>query len=88
MAKALSKNVEVTDLIHGPFCIVVTDPGRPDDKDYPMVVAPEGGFKTTEEALQYIDRFAKRKEPYLGMHFRIEQLCTPDSFIRYCSWED
>lgn len=88
MANNLSKNVSITDYIHGPFCIVVNDLARPDDNDYPLVVSPEGGYKSKEEALQYIERFAHRKEPYLGLHFRIEQLGTPDSFTRFCSWED
>lgn len=79
----------VTDLIHGPFCLVVTDPRHADDAEYPMVVAPEGGFKTKDEARKYIeDHFAHRKEPYLGLFFKVQQISTGADFIRFCSWED
>jgi hypothetical protein len=79
---------QVTNLIHGPFCIVVTNPQSNDDADYPVVVAPEGGFKTKDEARGYIEKhFAHRKEPYLGLFFKVQQLSSGDDFIRFCSWE-
>jgi len=79
----------VTDLIHGPFCLVVTDTKHTDDGEYPMVVAPEGGFQTKEEALRYVEQhFAHRKEPYLGLAFKVRQMTSTPDFIRYCSWED
>lgn len=78
--------VKITDYITGPFVIVVT---VPDDDAFPMVISPPDGFKTREEALEYINiHFANRKEPYLGCHFSIAPLRTPSSFIIFCSWEE
>lgn len=71
----------------GPFVIVITDPKQEDDA-FPMVVSPSGGYPTKEAALAYIDFFAKRKEPYLGLHFSVISLDTEGSFARFCSWED
>jgi hypothetical protein len=79
--------VSVTLFEKGPFTIVVTQPGFEQDEAFPMVVAPPGGFDTKEAALAYVDAFAKRPEPYLGMHFNIVQLETPDAFGVFCSWE-
>ena len=85
----MNEHVRVTDYVHGPFAIVVTDPARPDDADYPMIVAPEGGFATKEAAIDYLDKLvAKRKVPYLGLHYVITQVTSPSGFMRYCSWED
>lgn len=82
-------NVSVTDYLHGPFEIVVTDPSNPLDKTYPMVVAPDGGYPTKEAALEYIEKhFAHRKTPYLDLHFSVAQRSSEQSFIAYCSWED
>ena len=72
----------------GPFVILVTDPKHPADIAYPKVVSPSGGYPTKEAALAYIELFAKRKESYLGLHFRVVSLDTEDSFGRFCSWED
>lgn len=80
--------IEVTDLVEGPFVIVVTDPQQPQDRDYPIVVAPSGGFPDKEAALRYIETYAGRKTPYLGLKFQVSPLRTQDSFNRFCSWED
>lgn len=72
----------------GPFVIVITDPSNPEDDAYPMVVSPSGGYPTKEAALAYIEFFAQRKEPYLGLHFRVVALDTEESFAGFCSWED
>ena len=80
--------IEVTDFIEGPFVIVVTDPQQPGDRDYPMVIAPPGGFQDKETAVRFIETFAARKTPYLGLKFQVSGLRTPDSFVRYCSWEE
>lgn len=53
-----------------------------------MVVSPPGGYTTKEEAVEFAQRFANREEPYLGLHFRVEQLAQPSAFIAFCSWED
>jgi len=84
----MSANVEVTNVFNGPFVIIVTDLEQPEDPDYPMVVAPPGGFPNKEEALRYIETYAKRKVPYLGLKFRVTPLCTLESFHVFCSWED
>jgi hypothetical protein len=83
-----NKNVSVTDLIHGPFAVVVTDPQHPDDDQYPMVVSPLGGYATKEKALELVESFANTKVPYLGLHFHVTQLSSPSSFVAFCSWED
>ena len=82
-----SSHVTICDFIHGPFVIVITDPNNPSDAMYPIVVSPSGGYKTKEEALGYIEVFAKREKPYLGLHFAIAQLQDEQSFGAYCSWE-
>jgi hypothetical protein len=84
----MNENVRVTDFVNGPFVIVVTDPTKPDDLSYPMVIAPDGGFADKEAAQGYIDDFARRKEPYLGLHVAIAQLSSLSSFIKFCSWEE
>jgi hypothetical protein len=80
------KHVVVKDDVHGPFVIVVRDLKNPDDRDYPMVVAPERGFLTKGDALTYLEKFKKGEDPYLGLHFTITQMTTPTSFNIYCSW--
>lgn len=72
----------------GPFVVIVTDPSDPEDKDYPFVVAPDGGFPTREAAEQWVDLYKGRKEPYVGLHFIVTVLRSQESFMRFCSWED
>jgi hypothetical protein len=81
----LNEHVTLTRLVHGPFCVVITDP---EDAGQMLVVQPRGGYPTKAEALQFAQQFAGRKRTYLGMHFRVEQLSTPAAFVQYCSWED
>lgn len=85
----VSPNLVVTGFVDGPFLIVVTDPNNPLDECYPIVVAPEGGYKTKEEAILYIERnFAHRKVPYLALKFTVAPIRSEDSFGVFCSWED
>ena len=85
----LNANVRITQFnAPGPFVIVVTDPEHPADLAYPIVVSPPGGYPTKEDALAYIDHFAKREEPYLGLTFSVVAIDTEHSFGIFCSWED
>lgn len=82
------KHVTITDLIHGPFVIVVSSLEDPNDDAYPMVVSPPGGYPTKEAALEYIERFGRRKTPYLGLHFAVVKIQREPDLIVFCSWED
>lgn len=80
-----------TNLIQGPFVIIVTDPRRPDDDVFQVIggFGPEDkSFATKEEAQSVIDEYARRAEPYLGLDFRIAGLRDAASFKVFCSWED
>lgn len=86
MTKLEGKPIQVTEGAHGPFGIFVTDPNDPEIRE---LVVPEGGFPTSEAAVDYIDGLlAGRKVPYLGMEFEVLQIATPFSFKAFCSWED
>ena len=72
----------------GPFAVVVTNPGE-EDGVYPLIVAPDGGFASKDEAEAWIQgSYAERKEPFLGLHFAVTCVRTPGSFNQFCSWED
>jgi len=87
--RQLSPNVWVTGFIYGPFAIVVTNPLQPKDDAYPLIVCPEGGFQTADEALLYIEKnYANRKEPYLGLTFSVSPMWSQNNFDGFCSWED
>jgi hypothetical protein len=88
-SQQLTPNLRVTGFVHGPFAIVVTNPSNPQDNAYPIVVCPEGGFKTTGEAVLYIQKdYANRKEPYLGLTFAVAPMWLQNTFDGFCSWED
>ena len=82
------RHVSVTDNERGPFVIIVTSFDDLKDPAYPMVIGPEGGYATKDEALEYIEAFAKRKTPYLNQHFSVVLRVSGEDFGRFCSWED
>lgn len=84
----MKPGMTVTDYVEGPFVVIVTDPDKLDHLAFPQVMAPLGGYPDKESAMRDIDSFAARKTPYLGLHFSIVPMRTPESFGRFCSWED
>lgn len=79
------KHVSVTDVIAGPFTIVVTDPACPGDDAYPITLGP---YETKAAALQFIDRFRTRATPYMGLHFAVANHMSESGLVVFCSWED
>lgn len=74
----------VTNMVQGPFVLVVTwSIGTdPPDHDFPMVVGPEGGFATKEAALEV----AKQYEDDDLFQCCVAPLRDPGSLKRFMSW--
>ena len=82
-------NITITDHKFGPFCVVVTDPARPNDEAFPYVITLSMGcYDITNITKWIVDNFGKRKVPYLGLQFNIVPERTLKDFVNFCSWED
>ena len=79
---------KVTELIHGPFVVIV---GFNDaayigsHEGMPEVYAPDGGFKTKEEAKEWVEHW-EAQEDAKGMTFDIAGLRDLGSFKQFMSW--
>lgn len=78
-AERQGKMVKETSFLEGPYVLVVTNTERPEDDA--IVVAPQGGFQTREEAKEYATQFDVE-----GMTFVIAPLRLPRFFNQYMSW--
>ena len=80
------EHVQVTEMVHGPFAILVDQEG---DDDSPFLVVPESGsFATKAAAIDYLRSVIQGSpEPFLGgLKFKVLQLSTQASFKAWCSW--
>jgi hypothetical protein len=84
----MTEQIKTTDMVHGPFVVMVKDTRDLKNEDH-QVISPLEGFPTKEAALEFCTYWAKQelkeyKEAALA--FEVLPWRDPVSFMKYMSW--